>query len=165
MDSGIMPDMTRAAGKPLVLIVEDDQLLADLLRSTLEPEGFRTLLAADGCVAIKTARQRVPDLILLDLGLPGLSGLEVCTRVRRWRLTQDLGIIMLTACADEATKIRSLTAGADDYVVKPFSFGELVARMRAVLRRREFTPGGRHLEAGDLVMDLAARTVQRAGRR
>src|SRR5689334_6338169 len=156
--------MTTAAVEPLVLIAEDDPLLADLLHSTLEQEGFRTLLAADGRTAIKAARQQMPDLILLDLVLPGLSGLEVCTRVRRHRPTHGMAIIMLTACDDEAAKVRGFNAGADDYVVKPFSLTELVARMHAVLRRSGFAPGRRRLEAGDLVMDLAARTVQRAGR-
>src|SRR3954468_13869222 len=124
-----------SALKPLVLIVEDEVDLVTLLKYNLEKENFRTLSAGDGEEALLLAAEQVPNLILLDWMLPLVSGLEVCRQLRRNPRARDIPIIMLTARGEEADKVRGLNSGADDYVAKPFSPGELVARIRAVLRR------------------------------
>ena len=115
-----------------VLVVEDEQRLRDLVRSYLENEGFAVLSAADGSTALDLARQHAPDLVMLDLMLPGLDGLEVCRRLRTF---SDAYVIMLTAKAEEIDRIVGLEVGADDYLTKPFSPRELIARVRAMLRR------------------------------
>jgi two-component system, OmpR family, phosphate regulon response regulator PhoB len=155
------PDVGGVAVEPLVLIVEDDPSLAELLRYTIGQNGFRTALAAAGTEAVRMARRQRPHLVLLDLALPGLSGLEVCRTLRRHPPTRDLPVITLSVLDDEATKVQGLDAGADDYVVKPFSPAELVARMRAVLRRSGARPAEQHLlPAGAVTLDPAARTVR-----
>lgn len=115
-----------------VLVVDDEQRLRDLVRGYLEHAGFNVLAAADGQVALQLARQHAPEVVVLDLMLPGLDGLEVCRRLRTF---SDAYVIMLTAKAEEIDRIVGLEVGADDYVTKPFSPRELVARVRAVLRR------------------------------
>ncbi|HEV7368417.1 phosphate regulon transcriptional regulator PhoB [Arenibaculum sp.] len=155
---------SNTALKPLVLLVEDEADLVTLLRYNLEKEGFRTLVAGDGEEGILLATEQAPNLILLDWMLPLTSGIEVCRQLRRNAKTRDIPIIMLTARGEEADRVRGLNSGADDYVAKPFSPTELVARMRAVLRRA--TPGlsDELLRFGDIEMDLAAHRVRRNGR-
>jgi DNA-binding response OmpR family regulator len=116
----------------MVLVVDDEQRLRDLVRGYLEHEGFQVLAAADGNAALDLARQHAPDVVVLDLMLPGLDGLEVCRRLRTF---SDAYVIMLTAKAEEIDRIVGLEVGADDYLTKPFSPRELIARVRAMLRR------------------------------
>jgi two-component system phosphate regulon response regulator PhoB len=149
---------------PLVLIVEDEVALVTLLRYNLEREGFRVAEAPDGDEALVMAKEEPPDLILLDWMLPLTSGLEVCRRLRRVPETRDTPIIMLTARGEEADKVRGLDSGADDYITKPFSPAELVARIKAVLRRSQPSLGSEVLQFADLTMDLAAHRVRRNGR-
>ncbi|USR90725.1 response regulator transcription factor [Phormidium yuhuli AB48] len=118
-----------------ILIVEDDLEIAQLLQQTLEPEGFNCHHAADGLAAINAFREHQPDLMILDLMLPGLDGLEVCARIRQQPGEKDPYILMLTAKGEEIDRVIGLSTGADDYLVKPFSPRELVARVRALLRR------------------------------
>jgi two-component system OmpR family response regulator len=118
-----------------ILIVEDDREIAQLLQQTLEPEGFNCQQATDGLTAIEAFRHYNPDLIVLDLMLPGLDGLEVCARIRQQPGDKDPYILMLTAKGEEIDRVIGLSTGADDYLVKPFSPRELVARVRALLRR------------------------------
>lgn len=153
-----------AGTKPLVLLVEDEVDLVTLLRYNLEKEGFRTLTAGDGEEALLIAEEQPLNLILLDWMLPLMSGIEVCRQLRRNPRTRDIPIIMLTARGEEADKVRGLNAGADDYIAKPFSPIELVARMRAVLRRASPGMTEETLSFGDVVMDLAAHRVRRNGR-
>jgi two-component system phosphate regulon response regulator PhoB len=149
---------------PLILIVEDESALVTLLRYNLEREGFRVAEARDGEEALLMAREQKPDLVLLDWMLPLLSGLEVCRQMRRMPETRGVPIIMLTARGEEGDKLRGLDSGADDYVTKPFSPSELVARIRAALRRSRPTSNGETLQFEDLTMDLAAHRVRRRGR-
>src|SRR6187399_1612456 len=123
--------------KPVILIVEDEAPLVTMLRYNLEREGFAVDAAADGEEALLRIAERRPDAVLLDWMLPLVSGLEVCRRIRRASATRALPIIMLTARGEEGDRIRGLDSGADDYVVKPFSPSELVARLRAVMRRAQ----------------------------
>jgi len=150
--------------KPLLLIVEDEETLVTLLRYNLKKEGYRIAVAKDGEDALLLAREETPDLVLLDWMLPLLSGIEVCRRLRRGRETRNVPILMLTARGEEADKIRGLDTGADDYMTKPFSPSELIARIRALLRRTQPSLGEETLEASDLVMDLATHRIHRAGR-
>jgi two-component system phosphate regulon response regulator PhoB len=149
---------------PLILIVEDEAALVTLLRYNLEREGFRVVSAPDGEEALLLAREEKPDLILLDWMLPLLSGIEVCRQLRRLPETRAVPIIMLTARGEEGDKLRGLDSGADDYVTKPFSPSELVARIRAVMRRTRPAANGEVLHYDDLVMDLASHRVRRKGR-
>jgi len=153
-----------AGTKPLVLVVEDETDLVTLLRYNLEREGFRTISAADGEEAILLATEQNPSLVLLDWMLPLMSGIEVCRQLRRNPRTRDIPIIMLTARGEESDKIRGLNSGADDYIAKPFSPSELVARMRAVLRRASPGLSEELLTFEDVTMDLAAHRVRRNGR-
>ncbi len=118
-----------------VLIVDDEKDLVDLVRYHLEKEGFQCLQASDGLTALRLAQEQRPDLLVLDLMLPGLDGLEICRQLRRDPMTASLPIIMLTAKAAEVDRVVGLEIGADDYLVKPFSPRELVARVKAILRR------------------------------
>jgi len=149
---------------PLILIVEDETPLVTLLRYNLEREGFRVTEAHDGEEALLAVREETPDLILLDWMLPHVSGLEVCRQLRRQNGVRDVPVIMLTARGEEADKLRGLDSGADDYVTKPFSPAELIARIRAVLRRAQPAVGGEILQFEDLIMDLAAHRVRRGAR-
>jgi two-component system phosphate regulon response regulator PhoB len=150
--------------KPLLLIVEDEAALVELLRYNLEKEGFRVSVAMDGEAALVSVAEARPDLIGLDWMLPHVSGLEVCRQIRRKPDTRDVPIIMLTARGEESDRIRGLEVGADDYVAKPFSPSELIARVRAVLRRSKPSTAQDLLTFGDLVMDLSAHRVLRSGR-
>ncbi len=135
-----------------VLVVEDEIKIARLVRDYLEQAGFAVLEAADGPAALTMARRDTPDAIVLDLGLPGMDGLDV---TRRLRATSSVPIIILTARSDETDRVVGLELGADDYVVKPFSPKELVARIRAVLRRADATLGGGEvIRAGEVTIDL-----------
>ena len=149
---------------PLVLIVEDEPPLAEILRYNLERAGFRTALAGDSEEAALALADEPPELVILDWMLPGSSGLEFCRRLRERPATRTLPILMLTARADEADRVQGLEAGADDYVVKPFSPRELVARVRALLRRARPAVVAETLAYADLEMDLAAHRVRRWGR-
>ena len=146
-----------------ILIVEDESALSTLLSYNLEKEGFAVTIAADGEQAMEILAEEPPDLVLLDWMLPHLSGIEICRRIRRNPATSGLPVIMLTARGEETNRIRGLETGADDYVTKPFSPAELVARVRALLRRAHPAAGADELAAGDIVMDLAAYRVRIAG--
>ena len=148
--------------KPTVLIVEDEAPLVTLLRYNLEKEGFQVCDAADGEDALVQIAERRPDVVLLDWMLPLISGIEVCRRIRRSPENRALPIIMLTARGEESDRVRGLDSGADDYVVKPFSTSELVARLRAVIRRAQPSGGEEVLHFADVTMDLAAHRVSRA---
>lgn len=145
------------SGVKTVLIVEDELKITRLVRDYLEQAGFAVVEAADGQAAIAAARAERPDMILLDLGLPGMDGLDV---TRRLRETSSVPIIMLTARVEETDRIVGLELGADDYITKPFSPRELVARIRAVLRRADATLGGGELvRAGEVTLDIPKRRV------
>jgi two-component system alkaline phosphatase synthesis response regulator PhoP len=145
----------------LILLVDDEARIVKLARDYLEQAGFQVLSAADGNTALAVARRERPDLIVLDLRLPGMDGLDVCRALRR---ESDVPIIMLTARAEEADRLIGLELGADDYITKPFSPRELVARARSVLRRVQGSvrqPG--LIRAGDLLIDLDGHRVRRGG--
>ena len=146
-----------------ILIVEDEAALSTLLTYNLEKEGFSVRVAGDGEQAIDALAEEQPDLVLLDWMLPHLSGIEICRRIRRDPATSGLPVIMLTARGEETDRVRGLDTGADDYVTKPFSPAELVARVRALLRRARPATGADELTAGDIVMDLAAHRVHAGG--
>ena len=149
--------------KPKILLVEDDANLVELICYNLEKEGFDTIRTGDGEEALMLAEDEKPDLVILDWMIANLSGIEVCRRLRRSPLTANLPIVMLTARAEEADRIRGLETGADDYVTKPFSPRELIARVRAVLRRLRPALAGGNLEYGSITMDTAAHRVARDG--
>lgn len=147
--------------QPNVLIVEDEPPLVELLSYNLEKAGFQIHIARDGEEALLAVEERKPDLILLDWMLPYVSGIEICRRIRRNPETRNVPIIILTARGEENDRIRGLEAGADDYVVKPFSPSELVARVRAVLRRTRPAFDKDSLTYGDITMDLTTHRVSR----
>ncbi len=142
--------------KKSILIVEDDEVLLQTLAYNLTREGYGVSVASDGQTALAQARNDIPDLIILDVMLPGLDGLSVCRILRR---EVNASIIMLTARSSEVDKIIGLDSGADDYITKPFSLGELLARVRAALRRSPKPAGAELLESGDLKLDLVGRKV------
>ena len=146
-----------------VLLVEDDAALAELVRWHLERENFEVEHTVDGEEALLLARESPPDLVLLDWMVEGLSGIEVCRRLRRVADTANVPIIMLTERGEEEDRVRGLETGADDYVTKPFSPRELVARVGAVLRRVRPALAGEQLAYADIEMDTAAHKVRRAG--
>ena len=148
-----------------ILLVEDDASLIELVRYNLEQEGFKVDCAPDGEEGLLMAREDPPDLILLDWMLPQISGIEVCRQLRRASATASLPIIMLTARTEESDRIRGLDVGADDYVTKPFSPRELIARIRAVLRRARPALEGRKLAYADIEMDPQTHRVTRNSRR
>jgi DNA-binding response OmpR family regulator len=159
-----MPAMTAPA--KTILVVDDEPKIADLARDYLEHAGFGVLVSGNGRAAVDLARQRRPDLVVLDLGLPGLDGLEVTRELRR---DGNVPIVMLTARDDELDKLLGLELGADDYITKPFSPRELVARVKAVLRRSERDdaaddPGNDRIVAGEVVLDVSRMRVDVAGR-
>jgi len=144
-----------------VLVIEDDAKIVELLRLYLEREGFRVESAADGQAGLEAFERARPDAVILDLMLPRLDGIEVC---RRLRATSEVPILMLTARVDEVDKLLGLSLGADDYVTKPFSPREVVARVRTILRRAGPQPAARLLRRGELEMDLDRHRVTVAGR-
>jgi len=150
--------------KPSVLVVEDEEALATLLRYNLEKEGYEATVAADGEEAMLAIDERMPDVVLLDWMLPNVSGVEVCRRLRSQRETRNLPVIMLTARGEESDRLRGLETGADDYVVKPFSMAELIARIRAVLRRIRPGLAADQLQYQEIVLDRVAHRVTRNGR-
>ncbi len=145
-----------------ILIADDEPRIVDLARDYLEHAGFAVITAADGPAALQAARTRKPDVLVLDLGLPGMDGLDVARNIRR---DSDLPIVMLTARDDEVDRVLGLEIGADDYVTKPFSPRELVARIRAILRRvdRQAEPGDR-IGGGEVIIDDGRMRVEVAGR-
>jgi two-component system response regulator VicR len=147
-----------------ILLVEDDPMIVDALRYSLLKEGFEVLVASDGESGLRTALSERPDLILLDLMLPKMGGLEVCREVRK---TSAVPILMVTARGEEMDRVVGLELGADDYIVKPYSTRELVARIRANLRRtalqEKALPVGRSVTLGSVVIDLDRREVSKAG--
>jgi DNA-binding response OmpR family regulator len=148
-----------------ILVAEDDRDIADLVAHYLQKSGWETHVAGAGDEALSYARKNPVDLVILDLMLPGLSGLEVCRALRADRATAAVPIIMLTARAEETDRIMGLELGADDYVAKPFSPNELVARIRAVIRRsRRSEPQESTLQLGPIVVDLSRHTVLDEGR-
>ncbi|MGZ6707324.1 MAG: response regulator transcription factor [Solirubrobacteraceae bacterium] len=150
------------ADRPVrVLVVEDSAVFQAIIREALEREGFSVALATDGHEGLQLARELEPPVVILDLNLPGLDGLEVCRRLRQF---SDAYVVMLTGRDDEVDKLVGLSAGADDYVVKPFSGRELVARVRAMLRRpRSGGPSEPLRRIGDLETDTLARDVRAGG--
>ena len=150
--------------KPSVLVVEDEAALATLLQYNLEREGFRVLEARDGEEALLMIQEQAPDLVLLDWMLPQISGIELCRRLRGRADTRNLPIIMLTARGEESDRIRGLDTGADDYITKPFSMTELLARIRAVMRRIRPALANENVQFGDIVVDRAAHRVRRCGK-
>ena len=146
-----------------MLLVEDDAALAELLRFHFEREDFAVAQTPDGEEALLLARETPPDIVLLDWMVEGLSGLEVCRQLRRMPATANVPIIMLTARGEEEDRVRGLETGADDYVTKPFSPRELVARVAAVLRRVRPALAGGQLSYADVEMDTSSHRVRRAG--
>lgn len=149
--------------KPFIVIAEDETAVAELLRYNLESQGYETATARDGDEALLLLDERVPDLMLLDWMLPKVSGIEICRRVRTRTETANLPIIMLTAKTEEADRIRGLETGADDYVTKPFSTNELMARVKAVLRRIRPALVDDRVKVGDIEIDRGTHKVTRAG--
>lgn len=147
---------------PTILLVEDELTLAEALRYNLEREGYSVLTAADGVHGLELARREQPDMLILDIMLPRLDGFSVCRILRQ---ESDVPILMLTARQDEVDRIAGLELGADDYVAKPFSLGELLARVRAIMRRTDRQPAASRevLEAGALRVDTGSRRAWRAG--
>lgn len=147
-----------------VLLVEDEETLITMLRYNLEAEGFNVDVVMRGDEAELRLREQQPDILILDWMLPGLSGIELCRRLRARPETEKLPIIMLTARGEESERVRGLATGADDYMVKPFSVAELLARMKALLRRAKPTSVSSQLRANDLELDKETRRVRRSGR-
>ena len=162
-----------------ILVVDDEAVLVETIAYNLEQAGYQVITAADGGSALEAARRETPDLVILDLMLPEMDGLEVCRQLRREHTTATIPIMMLTAKGDEIDKVVGLEVGADDYVTKPFGRRELLARVRALLRRAGYPPAGddhasqettgevprpsRELVAGPLRIDLAGRRVNCRG--
>jgi two-component system response regulator RegX3 len=153
-----------SSDRPRILLVEDEKAITDPLAEALEREGFTTRVAASAREALEQAAAEAPDLVLLDIGLPDGSGLDVCRQLRR---DSDVPVIMLTARGSEADRVAGLEMGADDYVVKPFSAREVTARVRAVLRRAgpdaRAAAGGGRIEIGDLVLDTSKHSAELGG--
>jgi phosphate regulon transcriptional regulator PhoB len=148
-----------------ILIVEDESDLVKLLKYNLEKEGFKVNYATDGSIALAEARRDPPDVIILDLMLPGLDGLEVCRQLRRSEKFARTPILILSARGEEADRVVGLELGADDYVTKPFSTREMIARVRALLRRNEpVAPARSKIQRGEMVIDPSAHNVSVAGR-
>ena len=149
--------------QPYILVMEDEDALATLLQYNLEKEGYDVVVAADGEEGLVQIDERQPDLVLLDWMLPKVSGIEVCRRIRGRPETRNLPVIMLTARGEESDRVRGLDTGADDYLTKPFSMSELIARIRAVLRRIRPGLADDRINHGDIVIDRVAHRVRRAG--
>lgn len=149
---------------PRLLLVEDDPALAELLEFRFRQEGYEVVATPDGDEALLLASEEVPDLVLLDWMIEGTSGIEVCRQLHRNKPTAHVPIIMLTARGAEDDRIRGLDTGADDYMAKPFSPRELLARVNAILRRIRPALAGEMLTVGDLTLDPVAHKAQRQGR-
>jgi len=149
---------------PRILVVEDEAALSLLLTYNLEAEGYAVARAERGDDAEVMLAESTPDLVILDWMLPGVSGFELCRRMRAREATRDLPVIMLTARGEESERVRGLSIGADDYVVKPFSVPELMARVRSLLRRARPERIAGRLQVGDLMLDRTARRVRRGER-
>ncbi|WP_206452794.1 phosphate regulon transcriptional regulator PhoB [Aurantimonas marina] len=147
-----------------IAVVEDEDALGILLRYNLEAEGYQVDVITRGDEADLRLKEELPDLLILDWMLPGLSGVELCRRLRQRGESEQLPIIMLTARGEESERVRGLSVGADDYVVKPFSTPELIARVRAMLRRAKPEKISKLLTAGDIDLDRENHRVRRAGR-
>ncbi len=150
--------------RPKILLVEDDANLVELIAYNLEKEGFDVIRTDDGEEAMVLAEEEKPDLVVLDWMIANLSGIEVCRRLRRNAVTANLPVVMLTARAEEEDRIRGLETGADDYITKPFSPRELIARVRAVLRRLRPALSGASLDYAGIIMDTVAHKVVRNGK-
>lgn len=155
-----MSDRSSVRDRPVVLVCDDESQILRALRVILRDAGFESLPASDGEEALDLAAVHNPDAAILDLVLPGIDGVEICRRLREW---SKLPIIVLSAVGEEDAKVRALAAGADDYVTKPFSPRELIARLQAVLRRAGPEPEDAVIRAEGLEVDLAARVVRRDG--
>jgi two-component system phosphate regulon response regulator PhoB len=149
--------------QPYILVMEDEDALSTLLQYNLEKEGYDVAVAADGEEGLVQIDERMPDIVLLDWMLPKVSGIEVCRRLRGRPETRNLPIIMLTARGEESDRVRGLDTGADDYLTKPFSMVELIARIRAVLRRIRPGLAEDRVGHGDIIIDRVAHRVRRAG--
>lgn len=147
--------------KPLILIAEDEPAQMELLRYNMESADFRTVVATDGASALALVEEETPDLVVLDWMLPEMSGIEVCRRIRGRPESRSLPVIMLTARGEENDRVRGLETGADDYLVKPFSQAELIARIRALLRRSRPALTDEQLTYGGIIMDIASHRVSR----
>ena len=150
--------------KPYIIVAEDEDALSTLLTYNLEKEGYEVGMAIDGDEALVMISERMPDLLVCDWMMPKVSGIEVCRRLRSQGTTRNLPIVMLTARSEESDRIRGLDTGADDYIVKPFSMIELVARIRAVLRRIRPGLSEDRVTFGELSVDRLSHRVQRSGR-
>jgi len=151
------------AAQPTVLLIEDEAAQREVLCYNLEAEGYRVLQAASGDEGLLLARENVPDAIILDWMLPVMSGIEVCRQIKSNADTKDIPVIMLSARSEEMDKVRGLETGADDYVVKPYSLKELMARVRAQLRRTRAAAVGAQLVFEDITLDGETHKVTRAG--
>ena len=151
-----------AADQPTVLIVEDEPAQREVLAYNLEAEGFRVSRAENGEEALLLVSEEAPDLIVLDWMLPNVSGIEVCRQLKMRADTRGVPVIMLSARSEEVDKVRGLETGADDYVIKPYSIAELMARVRAQLRRTRPSSVGGRLEYEDIVLDSDTHRVMRA---
>ena len=149
--------------RPCVLVVEDEAAQREVLRYNLEAEGFAVLLAEDGEEALEQLRASDPDIVVLDWMLPKVSGIEVCRQIKTDRRLRAIPVIMLSARGDESDRVRGLETGADDYVVKPYSVAELLARLRTQLRRTRPVTVGERLSFDDIVLDAAEHRVFRGG--
>ena len=150
--------------KTRILIVDDELSIIKFLRANLESKGYEVLIAMNGAEALKVFEMELPDLALLDITMPKMNGFEVCRRLREW---SQVPIIMLSARGDESDKVKCLDLGADDYITKPFGKDELIARVKAVIRRTEMSttmPTQSSLTSGDLQIDFASRQVTIAGK-
>lgn len=149
------------AGEPLVLVVEDEPAQREVLAYNIQAEGFQVMTAEAGDIALEMVRETPPDVIVLDWMLPHVSGIEVCRQLKMGAETARIPIIMLSARSEEVDKIRGLETGADDYVTKPYSVAELLARLRTQLRRVRPATVGERLEFEDILVDLAEHRVYR----
>ncbi|MBF9050348.1 phosphate regulon transcriptional regulatory protein PhoB [Roseobacter sp. HKCCD9010] len=151
------------AGEPLVLVVEDEPAQREVLAYNIRAEGFQVVTAEAGDEALVVVRETPPDVIILDWMLPHVSGIEVCRQLKNGTETNRIPVIMLSARSEEVDKVRGLETGADDYVVKPYSVAELLARLRTQLRRIRPAAVGERLEYDDILLDMTEHRVYRAG--
>lgn len=157
-----------ANAMPIVLIVDDERSILDFIRLGMKNEGFRVEVAQDGPTGLAKARMLHPNVMILDIMMPGIDGLNICRQLRADSATTDIPIIMLTAKDDVSARVEGLETGADDYLTKPFSFDELLARVRVILRRQQRTANSsgapRVLNFGDLMLNEGTREVARGAR-